>query len=202
MKLMVLSFFLFVANCSPTFKTATPTSRTQLKQQLQREQLQELERQELERRENERKNSIIARAGGLNPVISQKMQLPDDIQQLRSQYGSANLFIPSPSASTSTVQTAAQYTAAPEQTQPQNPVQNIPGAPLKLPLHIDVDLPSQVLKVSTILSIAFFAGIKQMLCELLGADSARESNQISCHSEAKESGPPIPERIVPAVGLE
>lgn len=39
----------------PTFKTATPTSRTQLKQQLQREQLQELERQDLERREAEKK---------------------------------------------------------------------------------------------------------------------------------------------------
>lgn len=41
--------------CRPTFKTATPTSRTQLKQQLQREQLQELERQDLERREAEKK---------------------------------------------------------------------------------------------------------------------------------------------------
>lgn len=41
-----------------------------------------------------------------------------------------------------------------------------------------------------------------MLCEFLGADRARESNQIPRHSEAKEPGPPIPERIVPAVGLE
>lgn len=36
--------------CRPTFKTAVPTSRTQLKQQLQREQLQELERREAEKR--------------------------------------------------------------------------------------------------------------------------------------------------------
>lgn len=34
----------------PTFKTATPTNRTQLKQQLQREQLQELERRDAEKR--------------------------------------------------------------------------------------------------------------------------------------------------------
>lgn len=44
MKTNVLYFF------SPTFKTVTPTSRTQLKQQLQREQLQELERREAEKR--------------------------------------------------------------------------------------------------------------------------------------------------------
>ncbi|XP_037925387.1 microphthalmia-associated transcription factor isoform X2 [Hermetia illucens] len=35
---------------TPTFKTATPTNRTQLKQQLQREQLQELERRDAEKR--------------------------------------------------------------------------------------------------------------------------------------------------------
>lgn len=36
----------------PTFKTATPTSRTQLKLQLMREQLQEQERREAEFRQN------------------------------------------------------------------------------------------------------------------------------------------------------
>lgn len=40
----------------PTFKTLTPTSRTQLKQQLQREQLlQEAERREAERKALEQK---------------------------------------------------------------------------------------------------------------------------------------------------
>ncbi|XP_076676343.1 transcription factor Mitf isoform X2 [Andrena cerasifolii] len=38
--------------CPPTFKTATPTSRTQLKLQLMREQLQEQERRESEFRQN------------------------------------------------------------------------------------------------------------------------------------------------------
>ncbi|XP_060818394.1 microphthalmia-associated transcription factor isoform X1 [Bombus pascuorum] len=38
--------------CPPTFKTATPTSRTQLKLQLMREQLQEQERREAEFRQN------------------------------------------------------------------------------------------------------------------------------------------------------
>lgn len=44
--------FLFVYYIfRPTFKTATPTSRTQLRQQLQREHLQELERREAEKRQ-------------------------------------------------------------------------------------------------------------------------------------------------------
>lgn len=43
---------------SPTFKTVVPTSRTQLKQQLQREQLQELERREAEKQQHQQTSSI------------------------------------------------------------------------------------------------------------------------------------------------
>lgn len=56
-------FFNFFKIYRPTFKTATPTSRTQLKQQLQREQLQELERLDLERRVAENKNASASTAG-------------------------------------------------------------------------------------------------------------------------------------------
>lgn len=65
---MYISIYMYIliymCGYRPTFKTTTPTSRTQLKQQLQREQLQELERQELERRENARKLSTTVSGGG------------------------------------------------------------------------------------------------------------------------------------------
>lgn len=167
-----------------------------MKQQLQREQLQELERQEIERRENERKNSMIIHNTAPNQTIAQhKTAFPDDIQQLRSQYGSANLFMPSPSASSSTVQSADQYTIQQEQTQiQQNQAQNVPNAPLKLPLHIDVDLPSQVLKVSikkfyfTHLFYLFklIVDFALYFIFLTGTNRSRKSNSISRHSKTKK----------------
>jgi hypothetical protein len=48
--------FIFFCSRRPTFKTLTPTSRTQLKQQLQREQLlQDAERKEAEKKALEQK---------------------------------------------------------------------------------------------------------------------------------------------------
>lgn len=122
-----------------------------MKQQLQREQLQELERQELERRENERKLSIVNNnhGSGLSNVdhqtflshTNQQLQIP------RSNYASeSNMFMassPVPSTTSSDFSTS-QYPnqMSPHQTQQQ------PSAPLKVPLHIGVDLPPQVLKVN------------------------------------------------------
>lgn len=144
----------------PTFKTATPTSRTQLKQQLQREQLQELERQELERRENERKLSIINNNGHNNAGPSSSLH-PNQSQTNLPQFNQHQLSIPrdnygsnsslcmtsSPTPSTSTNGSdfsASQYS---NQNQQFDHSSQQSSAPLKVPLHIGVDLPPQVLKV-------------------------------------------------------
>lgn len=134
----------------PTFKTATPTSRTQLKQQLQREQLQELERQELERRENERKLSVQGHGCHTNVDHSQLAHSSQSSPQLQVPRNSLNvpqLYTSSPTPSTSTEGSdfnsghfSNQSHHIPSQT-------DIQSAPVKVPLHIGVDLPPQVLKV-------------------------------------------------------
>lgn len=48
--LLICNILCFSSYNRPTFKTATTTTRTQLKQQLQREQLADLERREAEKR--------------------------------------------------------------------------------------------------------------------------------------------------------
>ncbi|KAJ6641513.1 Microphthalmia-associated transcription factor [Pseudolycoriella hygida] len=72
----------------PTFKTATPTSRTQLKQQLQREQLQELERQDYERREAEKKLKNQSNQQSSNvlkvPLQSIGVDVPPQVLQVRT----------------------------------------------------------------------------------------------------------------------
>lgn len=133
----------------PTFKTATPTSRTQLKQQLQREQLQELERQELERRENERKLSM--QSAGM-PNVDHSHMAHSSAQQLqvsRTGNGIPNLYTSSPTPSTSTEGSdfaSGHYSNQSNQSNPM-PQTEHPNPPLKVPLHIGVDLPPQVLKV-------------------------------------------------------
>lgn len=144
----------------PTFKTATPTSRTQLKQQLQREQLQELERQELERRENERKLSMQCNgiANNNNNNIDQtQTQIahsshstnPQQLQVPRGCGTVPHLYASSPTPSTSTDGSdfaSGQFSNHSSSVSQQS---DQPNAPLKVPLHIGVDLPPQVLKVCT-----------------------------------------------------
>lgn len=140
--------FDLVLFCRPTFKTATPTSRTQLKQQLQREQLQELERQEIERRENDRKLSM--QVNGLNVDHSQmahSSHLMPTSEQLQIPRGFTNIphIYPTPSTSTDGSDfNSGQFSG---QTNPMPNHSDLPSAPLKVPLHIGVDLPPQVLKV-------------------------------------------------------
>lgn len=133
---------------SPTFKTATPTSRTQLKQQLQREQLQELERQELERRENERKLSM--QGTGMSTTQLDHSQMAHSshsnlhhLQVPRNCAGTSNMYTSSPTPSTST---DGSYNSS-QFSNKSNPMVQQPEHPLKVPLHIGVDLPPQVLKV-------------------------------------------------------
>lgn len=142
----------------PTFKTATPTSRTQLKQQLQREQLQELERQELERRENEQKLSMQHAAGMSNVDHCQMAHLSQTqthLQQLqvpRTQSGIPNVYTSSPTPSTSTEGSDfASSHFSNQSNQMQQPEHS--NGPLKVPLHIGVDLPPQVLKVCLLFHI-------------------------------------------------
>lgn len=147
---------MFLSNFRPTFKTATSTSRTQLKQQLQREQLQELERQEHERRETERKLSLANSAGNSHgtatsstddrstcfPQTSPHLQM---LNKAQNHHSSSNMFMPSSSSVAST--SSSEYMQT--QTYPnQIAAQPTSSAPLKVPLHIGVDLPPQVLKVS------------------------------------------------------
>lgn len=143
----------------PTFKTATLNSRTQLKQQLQREQLQELERQDLERREHERKLSAMSSSAGCTTVdhtsqsahsshatsvtTAQQLQVPRNCST-----GIPPLYTPSPTLSTSTDGsdfTSGHYSNQSNQMPSHSDHSN---APLKVPLHIGVDLPPQVLKAS------------------------------------------------------
>lgn len=134
----------------PTFKTATPTSRTQLKQQLQREQLQELERQEIERRENERKISV--QVNGLNVDHSQfahsSHSNPQQTHmQPRGCTNVSHMYTSSPTPSTSTDGSDFNSGQFSNQSNPTQSQTDLPNAPLKVPLHIGVDLPPQVLKV-------------------------------------------------------
>lgn len=148
--------FIFQYDLRPTFKTATSTSRTQLKQQLQREQLQELERQEHERRETERKLSLPnSAADGHGAATSstgaeRPTNFPLSSPQLQmlskpNHQSSSNMFMPSSSSVAST--SSSEYMQT--QTYPnQMAMQPTLSAPLKVPLHIGVDLPPQVLKVT------------------------------------------------------
>lgn len=153
----ILSLSFFPTLNRPTFKTATLNSRTQLKQQLQREQLQELERQELERRENERKLSSLPSSAGCSSVdhnaqmahsshatnAGHQLQVPRNCGSIIPQ-----LYASSPTPSTST---EGSDFASGHFSNPSNPMQHSDhsNAPLKVPLHIGVDLPPQVLKAST-----------------------------------------------------
>lgn len=144
----------------PTFKTATLNSRTQLKQQLQREQLQELERQELERRENERKqssmqsssagctsidhNSQIAHSSHSTGAAAHQLQVPRNCTTSIPQLYASS---PTPSTSTDGSDFASGHFSNQSNPMPHTDHSN---APLKVPLHIGVDLPPQVLKVSHI----------------------------------------------------
>lgn len=65
---------------SPTFKTIQPTSRTQLKQQLQREQLQELERREAEKRPQSDQQTPAVKV----PVQSIGVDVPPQVLQVRT----------------------------------------------------------------------------------------------------------------------
>lgn len=155
----------------PTFKTATSTSRTQLKQQLQREQLQELERQELERRENERKLSM--QGHGSNTSIDHSSQMAHSshsspqLQVPRLGAGIPQMYTSSPTPSTSTEGSdfaSGHYSNHSQQpnasvnpntsantnltANPMPPQTDLSTAQLKVPLHIGVDLPPQVLKVN------------------------------------------------------
>jgi hypothetical protein len=53
-------FSFYSVNFSPTFKTATPTSRTQLKQQLQREQLNFQREKDIARRDTDKRKSSLS----------------------------------------------------------------------------------------------------------------------------------------------
>lgn len=147
----------------PTFKTATPTTRTQLKQQLQREQLQELERQELERRENERKLSMLGNGQNTNIDHSQLGHSSHSSPQLqvpRNYSGPPQMYTSSPTPSASTEGsdfTSGHFSNQSNQMPSQTDVTN---APLMVPLHISVDLPPQVLKVcirkTLLVSLSYF----------------------------------------------
>lgn len=145
----------------PTFKTATPTSRTQLKQQLQREHLQELERQEHERREHERREHErkLSVANNTNNDNGTAMAVSDGEQstaayapangQLQllnktNHQNSSNMFMPSSSSIAST--SSSEFFPA-QQYPNQMADQPTTNALLKVPLHIGVELPPQVLKV-------------------------------------------------------
>lgn len=152
----------------PTFKTATLNSRTQLKQQLQREQLQELERQELERRENERKLSSMQSSAGCASGVDHHSQQMAHSSQQQQQHTMANagqqlqvprnctttgipqLYASSPTPSTSTEGSDFASSHFSNQSNPQMQHLDHSNAPLKVPLHIGVDLPPQVLKVGAV----------------------------------------------------
>jgi len=70
-------------NSTPTFKTTTPTSRTQLKQQLMREQLQQQERREaeLKRQQLERRAPSNTPAQKV-PVSIQSFDVPPQVLQV------------------------------------------------------------------------------------------------------------------------
>lgn len=76
------SFFSIFVFYSPTFKTAIPTSRTQLKQQLQREQLQELERREAEKRPPQQQQTTALKV----PIQSIGVDVPPQVLQVSFAY--------------------------------------------------------------------------------------------------------------------
>ncbi|XP_015188125.1 PREDICTED: microphthalmia-associated transcription factor isoform X2 [Polistes dominula] len=73
--------------CPPTFKTATPTSRTQLKLQLMREQLQEQERREAEFRQSlqqQRPAAAHPRPVPPTPLSTIGVDVPPQVLQVRT----------------------------------------------------------------------------------------------------------------------
>lgn len=64
---------------SPTFKTVVPTSRTQLKQQLQREQLQELERREAEKQQQQQQQQSSPVSPGPQTTTALKVPVHVDV---------------------------------------------------------------------------------------------------------------------------
>lgn len=137
-----------------------------MKQQLQREQLQELERQELERRENERKLSINNNNGGpssssLHPNQSQTNLPQFNQHQLsipRDNYGSNSSLCMTSSPTPSTSTNGSDFSTSQYSNHPNHFDSNSQqsSAPLKVPLHIGVDLPPQVLKVMQLNFYSFF----------------------------------------------
>jgi hypothetical protein len=74
--------FLFL-NSPPTFKTATPTSRTQLKLQLMREQSQQQERREAELRQQQLERRVQPLTAALKvPVSIQSVDVPPQVLQV------------------------------------------------------------------------------------------------------------------------
>lgn len=70
-------------NSTPTFKTATPTSRTQLKQQLMREQLQEQERREAELKQQQVERRAPSNTSALKvPLSIQSVDVPPQVLQV------------------------------------------------------------------------------------------------------------------------
>jgi cell shape-determining protein MreC len=70
-------------NSPPTFKTATPTSRTQLKLQLMREQLQQQERREAELKQQQLQRRAPSLTPALKvPVSIQSVDVPPQVLQV------------------------------------------------------------------------------------------------------------------------
>ncbi|XP_055921998.1 putative uncharacterized protein DDB_G0277255 isoform X2 [Eupeodes corollae] len=134
----------------PTFKTATPTSRTQLKLQLQREQQQ----QELERREAEKRN-ITLQQGTSSAASSEiamctdtsQMQTSPTIRQHSAQHHQQSTYLQS------MLQTTYHDSLSQMQhNQLGRDINNTSTPALKVPLQsIGVDVPPQVLQVRTVL---------------------------------------------------
>lgn len=78
----VTALFPFL-NSPPTFKTATPTSRTQLKLQLMREQLQQQERREAELKQQQLERRAPSLTPALKvPVSIQSVDVPPQVLQV------------------------------------------------------------------------------------------------------------------------
>jgi hypothetical protein len=74
--------FLFL-DSPPTFKTATPTSRTQLKLQLMREQIQQQERREAELKQQQLQRRVQSHTPALKvPVSVQSVDVPPQVLQV------------------------------------------------------------------------------------------------------------------------
>ncbi|XP_075164845.1 transcription factor Mitf [Haematobia irritans] len=120
----------------PTFKTVTPTSRTQLKLQLQREQQQEMERLEAERREAETQQLVQRQQHQIYSLQQQQHQSssPQIVANSNGSNGGTNRRFDHHSNNNSYNSTST----------PQS-------SPITLKVPIEVDVPQKVLQVRTLL---------------------------------------------------